>query len=675
MLNEERRQLGEHIDQLDQQNRRLIQQNHYLRMELNKTLTLIHDIRKGPSWKIGRMVTFIPRRIKKLFGNKSNQTSRETLEIDESQFVGEDPKIGETDWKRKEDIQYQTWFDQHGILSPIDRIKIRQHIDRFPFEPMISILIPIDGIDNQGVVFTIASLQKQIYPHWELIILTTGNGSGVKQALKPYLDYDRRISIHEVASKNQFPDNLNNSLEEINGEFVSLIQPGDLLSDEALYQVAHQICLNPGINLLYGDEDNIDLNGHHSDPFFKPDWNPELLLVQNYLGNPCFFRKTLVQDISGFRTELPGEQDWDFNLRFVEQIPPQTIHHIPRLLCHVHEADVEKGGNLKSERELQTIRTQVLNEALQRRRIKAKTFFNDSQQTYRIKYEMLEEPSVSLIILTRDGLEVLKKCISSILERTRYQNFELIIVDNGSCKEETKNYFKSLAGNSRVRIIKDDAPFNYSALNNRAVLNTKGKILGFVNNDIEVRSGDWMSEMVSHAGRKEIGAIGARLMYPDGKLQHGGVISGIRGVAGHACHGFTPDRSGRNYRYHLSQNISIVTAACMFIRREVFEEVRGFNEKDLAVAFNDVDFCLRVRQAGYLNLYTPHVDIIHHESYSRGEEDTPEKQERFRKEIEYIQSQWGDILQNDPYYNPNLTLDSDDFSLSAVPRYQPPWDF
>ena len=291
---------------------------------------------------------------------------------------------------------------------------------------------------------------------------------------------------------------------------------------------------------------------------------------------------------------------------------------------------------------------------------------------YRVQYALPEVlPKVSLIIPTRNGLQLTRQCIESIVEKTTYPDYEIIVIDNGSDDPDTLRYFETLKADDRIRVIRDERPFNYSALNNAGVKQAHGDIIGLLNNDLEVISPEWLTEMVSHALRPEVGAVGARLWYPDDTLQHGGVILGIGGWAGHAHKGFSKGSPGYVGRMSLISDFSAVTAACLVVQKNRFEAVGGLNETELQVACNDVDLCLRLREAGYRNVFTPYADLYHHESATRGFEDTPEKKARFEKERQYMIQRWGSVMSNDPAYNPNLTLDHEDFSLAWPPRVAP----
>jgi GT2 family glycosyltransferase len=395
----------------------------------------------------------------------------------------------------------------------------------------------------------------------------------------------------------------------------------------------------------------------------------DLFYSQNMFSHLGVYRADLLNEIGGFREELEGSQDYDLALRCLERIEPKQIHHIPRVLYHwrMHAESTEKSGDAKSCALLAGER--ALNDHFQRQNVNARAELVGFG--YRVHHVLPDVPPlVSLIIPTRNGLQLIRQCVESILKKTTYPNYEILIVDNGSDDPATLQYFKELQSDPRIRVVRDDRPFNYSALNNAAVKLARGEVVGLLNNDLEVISPEWLSEMVSHALRPGVGAVGARLWYPNNTLQHGGVVIGLGGVAGHSHKHLPQKMSGYFWRASLIQSFSAVTAACLVIRKSVYEEVGGFNEDDLQIAFNDIDFCLRVREAGYRNIWTPYAELYHHESATRGYEDTPERQARFAKEVQYMKQRWGDTLLNDPAYSPNLTLGHDDFSLAWPPRVE-----
>jgi GT2 family glycosyltransferase len=380
----------------------------------------------------------------------------------------------------------------------------------------------------------------------------------------------------------------------------------------------------------------------------------------------------LVREVGGFRLGMEGSQDWDLVLRCMERIGPEQVHHVPRVLYHwrIHSESTARSMNAKPYAAVAGER--ALNEHFERTGVRAMAEYVGFG--YRVHYALPDvQPLVSLVIPTRNGLALTRQCIDSIVRKTTYKNYEILIVDNGSDDPAVLAYFKELATRPNFRVLRDDSPFNYSALNNMAVAQARGEVVALVNNDIEVMSPDWLSEMVSLALQPGVGAVGARLWYPDLTLQHGGVLLGLGGgVAGHANKGLPKGLNGYAGRAALIQSFSAVTAACLVVRKAVYEEVGGLDEERLKVAFNDIDFCLRLREAGYRNVWTPYADLLHHESATRGEDIAPEKRERFLREENYMKSRWAELLRHDPAYNPNLTADAEDFSYAWPPRVEAP---
>lgn len=572
-------------------------------------------------------------------------------------------------------LNYDEWIKEYDLLGSGDKEKIVKHIAKFDQKPLLSVLMPVYNTPEQFLRLAIESVINQLYPYWELCIADDASTEDhVSRVLEEYQKSDARIKVTNRKKNGHISASSNSALELVCGDFIVLLDHDDELSSLALYLVALEINRFPDVNIIYSDEDKIDESGNRFGPYFKSDWNPDLFYSQNMISHLGVYRSSIVKEIGGFRLGYEGSQDYDLCLRCVARSQDNQVRHIPFVLYHWRAiaGSTAQGMDHKPYAENAAIR------ALQDHFMHVDSSIRVSSGRFAGSYNVVyplpsPPPLVSLIIPTRDCYNVLKKCIESILAKTDYPNYEIVIVDNQSTEQGTLDYFKQLSKHQNVRIISYDASFNYSKINNWAVSQVNGELIALINNDIEVISSNWLSELVQHAVRPQIGAVGAKLLYPDGTVQHGGVILGMGGVAGHAHHRFYGAEAGYFGRLALPQNLSAVTAACLVVRREIFQQVGGFEEEHLSVAFNDIDFCLRIREAGYRNLWTPFSELYHHESYSRGFDDTQEKKQRFSKEIAFMVERWGWLLTTDPFYNPNLSLDYLDFSLAWPPRVLRPW--
>ncbi|QOR40735.1 glycosyltransferase family 2 protein [Billgrantia diversa] len=558
---------------------------------------------------------------------------------------------------------YTQWLEDRRELSAE---RVRRVINKLPYTPLISVLVPVYNPHLDWLRECLESVLGQHYPHWQLCIADDASPDPeVRRVLAAYAKRDSRIQVVYRERNGHICAASNSALALAKGEFVALLDHDDCLSPHALFHVIEALHRHPEAGLLYSDEDKLSERGERFDPHFKPQWNPDLLLAQNYLTHLGVYRTALVREVGGFREGFEGSQDHDLALRVTARLVPERIVHVPHVLYHwrAGAGSTALGSGEKdytSEAGLAAVR-----DHLAQRMPEARVMPGDFPNTYRVRWPLPEPaPLVSLLIPTRDRLAILKPCVDAILERTDYPNLEVLILDNQSTCTETLAYMRAVSErDERVRVLRWDEPFNYSAINNFGALYAHGEILGLVNNDIEPINRDWLAEMVRQACRPEIGCVGAKLYYPNDTLQHGGVILGIGGVAGHAHKYFTRHSPGYFTRLHLAHNLSAVTGACLLVRRAVFEEVGGLNEEHLAIAFNDVDLCLKVREAGYRNLWTPYAELYHHESVSRGAEDNAAKRARANGEANYMRETWGEHLDSDPAYNPNLTLVHEDFSL------------
>lgn len=571
---------------------------------------------------------------------------------------------------------YGEWVKQYDTISERDRDAIRRQIEAFPRKPLLSVVMPTYNTPERWLRAAIESVIGQLYQNWELCIADDASTEpSVRQVLEEYAARDKRIKVAFRKENGHISRASNSALELASGEFVALLDHDDELTEHALYMLAHEMLAKPSVDMFFSDEDKITSYGMRFNPYFKSDWNPDLLLSQNCICHLGAYRAEVLRKIGGFREGFEGAQDWDLALRVADAVGEQRISHIPHVLYHWRVIEGSTAHSTGAKPYVMKAQARAVEEHLERRGVKgAEVRIQEDISQLRVVFPVPSpEPLVSIVIPTKDQSGLLSQCVSSIEEKTAYRNYEIVIVDNNSEEAETQRYFDSLKDKRNIRVIRDTQPFNFSRINNDAIKHARGQIFGFLNNDLEVISPEWLSEMVSHAVRPEIGAVGARLFFPNGLLQHGGVILGIGGIAGHNHKGRPKHDPGYFNRAILTQDLSAVTAACMLMRREVFEELRGFDEVELSVAFNDVDICLRARDKGYRVLYTPYAELYHYESASRGYENTPEKFVRFEKEIENMKRRWGKLLQNDPYYNPNLTLLSEDFVFAFPPRSIKPW--
>ena len=430
---------------------------------------------------------------------------------------------------------------------------------------------------------------------------------------------------------------------------------------------------HPEAGIIYSDEDKIAADGTRSDPFFKGDWNHELFLGQNFINHLGVYRTSLLRETGGFREGFEGSQDYDLALRCIERLRADQVRHIPRVLYHWRIAEGSVAADSKAKPYATEAARRAIADHLQRRGVAGHVdACPESVGAHRVTYELAEpRPLVSIVIPMRDRVDLLQKCIHSIRRGTDYSPLELVIVDNGSTEFETQSYLRILQDELAARIVREDSAFNFSHLINRGAKEATGEVLALLNNDIEAENRDWLREMVSHVVRPGTGAVGARLWYPNGTLQHGGVIVGHGGVAGHAMYRMPRGYSGYFNNMFLTRNCLAVTAACMVVRKTVFEQAGGFDEVNLPISFNDIDFCLRLRALGLQNIWTPYANLIHHESASRGHHTGPEEQKQIFRESVFMQEKWAPELLHDPFYNPNLTLDSPSFDLAFPPRLDP----
>ncbi|WP_186126968.1 glycosyltransferase family 2 protein [Burkholderia gladioli] len=569
--------------------------------------------------------------------------------------------------------RYRDWVARYDSFGDAEREVALAAISTMPTLPRFSVVVPTYNSDIALLDAMIASIQAQVYPHWELCIADDASPSpAVRQALDAHRARDARIRVLYRETNGHISEASNSALSLATGDFVVLVDHDDILPPHALFMVARYINRFPQARLFYSDEDKLDERGERTAPYFKSDWNPLLFRSQNMFSHLGVFETTLVREAGGFRKGFEGSQDYDLALRCIDLAGDHSVVHIPHVLYHWRIVPGSTAGGRSAKPYAEIAARRALLEHLQRVGLPDATVEEVHPEVgiIRVRYPVPKPaPLVSIIVPTRDGVVLLRKCIDGLLHRTRYPNLEIIVVDNGSTEPATLAYLESLKQQASVRVLRDESPFNFSMLNNRAAAIARGSYLCLLNNDTEVMNEHWLDEMIGVAALPGTGAVGAALWYPDNRLQHGGVLLGLNGIAGHLHHLLHRGQFGYVNRAVSVQNVSAVTAACLLVRKALYEQVGGF-EESLRVAFNDVDFCLKLRAIGYRNAWTPFAELRHHESASRGSDMSPHKQARFAEEAQWMKQRWGDALPHEPAYNPNLSLAGDmpPFSFAEPPR-------
>ena len=559
---------------------------------------------------------------------------------------------------------YELWKRRHRLTSR-DRERIRKEIERLSNRPFISILLPVYNTDEAWLRRCLDSVLGQLYPHWELCVADDASTMPhIRSVLEEYRSGDGRIKVVFRERNGHISAASNTALSLATGDYTALLDHDDELTPDALYEIASLLCREPDTDMIYTDEDKIDTRGERHSPFFKPDWSPDTLLSLMYTCHLGVYRTALVRKIGGFREGFEGSQDYDLVLRLTEHT--ERIGHIPRILYHWRSIPESSAARFQAKDYAQDAGLRAIQEALLRRGEDAWVEpIAGLSGRYLVRYRLRSNPLISIVIPTRDQSELLETCLQSVFRKTVYSGFEVIIVDNDSREAGTRDLFQRWREREpdRFRVVPLPIPFNFPALVNEGVRHARGELVLLLNNDIEVISGEWLEEMAAQAMRPRVGAVGTKLLYPDNTVQHAGVVLGIGGIAGHSHKYLSNDRPGYFDRLRITANCAAVTGACLMIKKERFLEVHGFDE-DLPVAFNDVDFGIKLLKAGYYNLCLSHLTLYHHESRTRGPEDTVEKQIRFRGEIDLMEARWGEILKNDPFYSPHLTRNREDYSIS-----------
>lgn len=553
---------------------------------------------------------------------------------------------------------YDRWIYYN---EPTKKELEKQKKHEFHFQPKISVIVPMYNTDVKFFTELVNNMIGQTYKNWELCL---ADGSKEKnQKIIEICNKDERIKYKFLNENKGISENTNEALKLATGDYIALLDHDDLLPIFALYEVVKTINENMDVEFIYSDEDKI-MNKKRVEPHFKPDFAIDTLRSVNYICHFSIFKKELMEKLGGFRSEFNGAQDYDIILRMSEMT--DKIVHIPKILYHwrIHSSSTAAASAGDAKPYAFEAGKKAIESHLERIGIEAKVEHGISLGIYRVIYDVIDNPKVSIIIPNMDHIEELRVCINSILEKTTYSNYEIIIVENNSKEEKTFEYYKELENNKKIKVVYyKEKKFNYSKIINFGVKQATGEYIIQLNNDTELITPNWLEELLGYAQRKDIGAVGVKLYYPDNTIQHDGVIIGIGGVGGHILKNLPKDKRGYFARDSFVQNLSAVTAACIFSRKEIYDEVEYMDE-GFEVAFNDLDFCLKIREKGYLIVIDPFVELTHYESKSRGYEDTKEKIKRFQGEIERFQTKWKDILEKgDPYFNPNFRLDIEDYKI------------
>jgi len=547
------------------------------------------------------------------------------------------------------------------IFTKEDSERIKTDLAVLENKPLISLVMPVFNVDSEWLQAAIKSVVSQLYENWELCIV---DDASTREETINYLKTVRhpRIRIRYLDNNRNISGATNEAIRFANGEYLAFMDNDDELTPDALYEMVKAIN-ETGADLIYSDEDFIDLDGNYIEPHFKPDFSPDLLLSHNYITHFVVVRKDLLHTVGMLDSRYDGAQDHELLLRLTEKAA--QIHHIQKVLYHWRRSETSTSFSSDAKPGALISARMALQNTLDRRGIDAEVVDEKEPFFFRVKRRIKDSPLVSIVIPFRDKPDLLRTCINSILDHSTWENFEIIAVSNNSRSSETFNMIHQLEEKSpRFHCIEFNEEFNFSRVVNYGVSQSTGEYLIILNNDIEVISWDWIEAMLEHAQREEVGAVGAKLLYPNNSIQHAGIIIGLGGYAGHS-HKLCPiNAPGYFNRLHTIHNVSAVTGACLMISRSKFDAIKGFDETDFKIAYNDVDFCLRLREQGLLNVFTPYAELYHHESISRGYEDTEEKQQRFSGEKERLKTRHAAILEKgDPYYNPNLTHDREDYSI------------
>lgn len=643
-------------------NQKLATQNSQLMIRVESTLDQLRKqddrvkrMRSTLSWKI----TSPLRALRRSFIDPLQKTSH----TDASQYTKK-----EANEETLPPAKHPSYQKDYHLFIEADQRRI-QNILNSPLaiqeseQPRISILLPVYNVDERWLRRCIDSVLEQNYHNWELCIADDASSvPHIRRTIESYLSKDKRIRAVFREKNGHISLATNSAFTLSSGDYIALLDHDDELAPHALMRIAECVKDNPDARLIYSDEDKIDEQGLRHGPHFKSDWNYDLFLGCNMISHLGVYHRECFEKVDGFRTGFEGAQDWDLALRVIETIVPSQIVHIPEILYHWRNIDGSTAQNINQKDYANAAQRRAIESHFKRIKANA-TIESVDGFDWKINYPIPHpNPKVSIIIPTKDRIDILKPCIDSILEKTKYPNYEIVIVDNASETPETQNYFNEIKTINSIRILKDEGEFNYSRINNDAISTCESQLICLLNNDTEVITSNWLREMVQHGMREEIGVVGAKLLFPHDHVQHGGVIMGLGGIAAHAFKYLHRSDDGHIHRAHLVSGYSATTGACMLFKKSTWALIDGLDQENLAISYNDVDFCLRANEHGLRTLVTPFALLYHKESATRGPEETNDNKARFNKEREYMRTKWKDVIKRDPFYNPNLTLDRENFS-------------
>jgi GT2 family glycosyltransferase len=586
-------------------------------------------------------------------------------------FVALGSKIKESLRAAHVDADYCRWIEQYDTLTDSDRTGIRCRIDQFIYRPLISVVLPVYDVEERWLRFALESVRRQLYQHWELCIADDHSPSPhVRRVLDEYVRADPRIKVVFRDKNGHISAASNTALRLATGEFIALLDHDDELAEHALYLVAEEINAYPEVDLIYTDEDKLTQQGGRCKPFFKSDWNPDRLYSLNAISHLGVYRASIVREIGGFREGYEGSQDYDLALRVIERIPKDHIRHLPYALYHWRELEGSVALDARAKEYAHEAARKAIRSHLNRVGIDA-TVRPGYLSFHRVIYPLTNPPLVSLIITVLDQQSSLPLLVKNILAKTNYKPLELLVVYNQNESIDLSGLKKS-ASDYRVELLPFDDAMNSAELRNFAITHARGEVVGFIGS-VRPLSSDWLTEMVSHALRPTIGAVGAKIYGRDGSIHHAGVILGLNETAGCAYRNLPRHQAEKNARAQIIQNYSAVSGDCLVCRREVFQAMGGFDGVHFPVTYHDVDYCLRLRQNGYQILWTPYAEVRYVDSaVCRLEKNEEDPAQRKREEAEF-KSRWNSLIKSDACYSPNLTLERANFSVAFPPRVTPPW--